>query len=119
MGNIRTVCNQMVILEAVGQVGCLSDVVALSRGEPKAQRIAQRIDADMNFGGKPTPTAPQGLVGLSTSSVGRSRGAGMSTHNRAIKDQVLQIWLDGNIGQHLFPNTLFIPAGKTLVDAIP
>ena len=92
----------MGVAEPIGQVGSLGDVVVLSRGQPKPQWIAQRIDADMNFGGKSTPTTPQGLIGLSTSGFGCSCGAGMGTHNRAINHQVLQIWLVSNIGPHFF-----------------
>src|SRR5258708_32554368 len=88
---IGAICNQMVIVKTVGQVKRLGDVVALSRRQPEPQRIAQRIDTDMNFSGKAPPTASQGLVGLSSFDFRRSRGTRMRTYNRAIDDQVLQI----------------------------
>ena len=57
--------NQVFKLEALDQCFGLSDLVPLSSGQDQAQRIAQPIDTQMNFGAEPASTVAQGLFSLS------------------------------------------------------
>ena len=50
---------------------------------------------------------------------GRARSAGMRTNHGAINDKVLHVRVIGEVEMHSFPNALFTPAGKPLVDAVP
>ena len=50
IGIIRFVGNQPLKIKVDDQCFTLSDVVSLTTGQNKAQRIAQTIDTDVNFG---------------------------------------------------------------------
>ena len=50
--------NQGSRLEAFNQRRRQRAVMALTRGQKQAQRIAQGVDGDMNLGGEPAATSP-------------------------------------------------------------
>lgn len=66
IGIIGLVGNQALEIKIKHQGFGLDDVVSLSRREDEPQRVAQSIYADVNFGAETTPTASQGLSGLTT-----------------------------------------------------
>ena len=50
IGIVRLIGNQPLKIEVDDQRFALSDVISVTTGQNKAQRIAQRIDTDVNFG---------------------------------------------------------------------
>ena len=64
---IASVSQEIGKRQAIQERLCLCDVVALSASEPKTQRLAQPIYAEVDFGAEAASTASQGLGGLSTS----------------------------------------------------
>ena len=54
----------------------LGDVVALAPGELEAQGVAQRINADVDFGAEPAPAATQGLSLLAAPFLGAPAAQG-------------------------------------------
>jgi hypothetical protein len=61
---IRTIRNDALEVKPFDQCFCLSDVMPLTSGQQKTQRIAEGIHVYMNFVAEPAPTASQGLGGL-------------------------------------------------------
>ena len=55
---IRPIGDHALKFKACQQIFGLGDVMALPARQQKAQRVAQRIDIYVDFGAKPTPTAP-------------------------------------------------------------
>ena len=64
---IRTIRNHPLKIHISNQFLGLSDVMALTTGQDKAQRVAQRIYTGVDLGAEPTPAAPKRLVFLPTS----------------------------------------------------
>jgi hypothetical protein len=54
----------------------LGDVVALPSGKLKAQRVAQGVHADVDFGAEPAPAATQGLSLLAAPFLGAPAAQG-------------------------------------------
>ena len=50
---------------------------------------------------------------------GGSRSTGVSTNHGAINDKVLHVRLMDEVLMHSLPDTLYAPAGESLVDAVP
>lgn len=61
---IRAVRNQAFKFKISNQGFGLGHIMPLTSGQPKAQRVAQTIHIDMDFGAKATSAAPQGLFSL-------------------------------------------------------
>lgn len=59
---IAAICDDLLKVKACDERFSLSDVMALSSSQAKAQGISQCINGDMNLGAKPTTTAPKGLL---------------------------------------------------------
>ena len=116
---ITAVGNDALELQISNQVRGLGDVMALATGQTHAQRIAQAIDADVDFRAETARAAAQRLGGLSAFLLGGARGAGMSPHGRAVQDQVSQIRVARKVRQHPRPNPALLPTRKALVDAVP
>jgi hypothetical protein len=63
---IRTIGNHPLKIIFNNQVIRLSNIMPLSCGQQKAQRVAQRIYAGMDLGAEPAPAASERLAFLST-----------------------------------------------------
>ncbi len=63
---IAAIRDHVLELESIDQVGCLGDVMALPATQAQAQGIAQTIDGDVDFSAKPTATASQRLIIVSS-----------------------------------------------------
>jgi len=61
---IGPVGNQALELQLSHQRFCLGNVMALTTRQAKAQWVAQRIHAHMDFGAEPAPAPAEGLFGL-------------------------------------------------------
>jgi len=64
---IASVSQEIGKKQAIQERLCLRDIVALTASEPKPQRIAQSIYADVDFGAEAASATSQGLDSLSTS----------------------------------------------------
>ncbi len=63
---IRAVGNHSLKIKFCNQVIRLGDIVTLTSGQEKAQRVAQRIYAGVDLGAEPAPAAPERLAFLPT-----------------------------------------------------
>ena|SRR5581483_27854 len=54
---VTCIANDEISLPVFQPFGCLRDIMRLSRGQAKAQGIAQGISQDMQFGGEAAATA--------------------------------------------------------------
>jgi hypothetical protein len=63
---LRAIGNDPLKIKRCNQVIRLGDNVALSCSQEKAQPVAQRIYAGVDFGGEPAPAAPERLAILPT-----------------------------------------------------
>jgi hypothetical protein len=43
----------------------------------------------------------------------------MGANNRAVQNDVFQVWVLSKMLMHILPNAMITPAGKSLVNAIP
>lgn len=73
LGSISTVSDQPLESEPFDKRDGCRQVRCLSRGQRQAQRVAQTVDRDMDFGAEATATTPQRLRFLAARFFGRRR----------------------------------------------